>query len=266
MSHPSLAAARTAPSLRVLFSPTEYEAIVRQDLSSVTCVVFDVLRATSTMLEAMGNGATGIRPAREIAEATALRTRHPQALLAGERDGLRIRAHLTGIIDFDLGNSPREFTRDRVEGHEIIMTTTNGTRALEACRKAEFVHIASFGNLTALAQHLLSTGAASVCLVCAGTLENASFEDTLGAGALVDRLIKESGGRPPWPLDDSAQIAWDLYRSHQHRLSEAAQSARNGRRLLAQPELAGDVPVCFQEDRNPHVARLGADQVIRKIA
>jgi 2-phosphosulfolactate phosphatase len=177
-------------------------------------------------------------------------------LLAGERDGLRIRAHLTGGVDFDLGNSPREFTRDRVAGREIIMTTTNGTRALEACRKAESVHIASFGNLTALAQHLLSTGAASVCLVCAGTLENASFEDT---------LIKESGERPPWPLDDSAQIAWDLYRSHQHRLSEAAQSARNGRRLLAQPELAGDVPVCFEEDRNPHVVQLGADQVLRKI-
>jgi 2-phosphosulfolactate phosphatase len=260
------AAPPTAPSLRVLFSPAEYEAMDAKDLLGVTCVVFDVLRATSTMLEALGNGATGILPAREIAEALALRTRHPQALLAGERDGLRIRAHLTGGIDFDLGNSPREFTQSRVEGHEIIMTTTNGTRALEACRKAKFVHIASFGNLTVLAQHLLSTGAASVCLVCAGTLENASFEDTLGAGALVDRLIKESGGRPPWPLDDSAQIAWDLYRSHQHRLSQAAQSARNGRRLLAQPELAGDVPVCFQEDRNPHVARLGADQVIRKIA
>lgn len=260
------AAPQTAPSLRVLFSPAEYEAIDAKDLLGVTCVVFDVLRATSTMLEALGNGATGILPARQIAEALDLRTRHPQALLAGERDGLRIRAHLTGGIDFDLGNSPREFTRSRVEGRKIIMTTTNGTRALDACRQAESVHIASFGNLTALGRHLLSTGTASLCLVCAGTLENASFEDTLGAGALVDRLIQESSGRPPWPLDDSAQIAWDLYRSHQHRLSEAAQSARNGRRLLAQPELAGDVPVCFQEDRNPHVARLGADEVIRKIA
>ncbi|MCX6862501.1 MAG: 2-phosphosulfolactate phosphatase, partial [Verrucomicrobia bacterium] len=100
MSHPTIAAVRPAPSVRVLFSPTEYEAIARQDLSGVTCVVFDVLRATSTMLEALSNGATGIRPAREIAEAIALRGRHPQALLAGERDGLRIRAHQTGGIDF----------------------------------------------------------------------------------------------------------------------------------------------------------------------
>ena len=265
MSHPTTTAARPAPSLRVLFSPTEYEAIIRQDLSGVTCVVFDVLRATSTMLEALGNGATGIRPAREISEATALRTRHPQALLAGERDGLRIRAHLTGSIDFDLGNSPREFTRDRVEGREIIMTTTNGTRALEACRKARAVYIASFGNLTAMARHLVASQTEYLWLICAGTLENASFEDALGAGALVDRLLKETSGPQAWSLDDSSQITWDLYRGHRHQLLEAARCARNGRRLLAQPELAGDIPVCFEEDRNPHVVQLGADQVLRKI-
>ena len=265
MSHPTLAAARPAPSLRVLFSPTEYEAIAHQDLSGVTCVVFDVLRATSTMLEALGNGATGIRPAREITEAIALRGRHPNALLAGERDGLRIRASQTGGIDFDLGNSPREFTRDRVEGREIIMTTTNGTRALEVCRRAQAVFIASFGNLTAVARHLVTSQTECLWLICAGTLENASFEDALGAGALVDRLLKETKGPQAWSLDDSSQIAWDLYRGHQHRLPEAARCARNGRRLLAQPELAGDIPVCFEEDRNPHVVQPGADQVLRKI-
>ena len=265
MSHPTIAAVRPAPSVRVLFSPTEYEAIARQDLSSVTCVVFDVLRATSTMLEALGNGATGIRPAREIAEAIALRGRHPDALLAGERDGLRIRAHQTGGVDFDLGNSPREFTRNRVEGREIIMSTTNGTRALEACRLARAVFIASFGNVSALARHLVQSHPERLWLICAGTLENASFEDTLGAGSLVDRLLKETSEPQAWSLDDSSQIAWDLYRGHQPRLPEAARCARNGRRLLAQPELAGDIPVCFQEDRNPHVVSLGADQVLRKI-
>ena len=259
------AAPPTAPSLRVLFSPAEYEAMNAKDLLGVTCVVFDVLRATSTMLEALGNGATGILPAREIAEALALRTGHPEALLAGERDGLRIRAHLTGGVDFDLGNSPREFTRDRVEGHEIIMTTTNGTRALEACRKARAVYIASFGNLTAMARHLVASQTEYLWLICAGTLENASFEDALGAGALVDRLLKETSGPQAWSLDDSSQITWDLYRGHRHQLLEAARCARNGRRLLAQPELAGDIPVCFEEDRNPHVVQLGADQVLRKI-
>lgn len=251
------------PALRVLFSPAEYEAIDASELREATCVVFDVLRATSTMLEALGNGALAILPAREISGALALKARHPEALLAGERDGLRIRAHQTGGVDFDLGNSPREFTRSRVEGRAIIMTTTNGTRALEACRGAGAVHIASFGNLSALARHLAASRPARLWLICAGTLENASFEDALGAGALVDRLLAQTGGPGAWTFDDSSQIAWDLYQRHRDRLPEAARNARNGRRLLSQPDLAGDVPVCFEEDRNPRVVTLGEDGILR---
>ena len=251
------------PALRVLFSPAEYEAIDASELRSATCVVFDVLRATSTMLEALGNGAQAILPTREIAGALALKARYPDALLAGERDGLRIRAHLTGGVDFDLGNSPREFTRCRVEGRSIIMTTTNGTRALDACRGARAVHIASFGNLSILARHLAASRPDRLWLICAGTLENASFEDTLGAGGLVDRLLAETGAPRSWAFDDSSQIAWDLYQCHRNRLPEAAGNARNGRRLLSQPELAGDVPVCFEEDRNPRVVTLGEDGVLR---
>ena len=260
----------SAPTIRVLFSPDEYEAIDAGTLAGVTCVVFDVLRATSTMLEALAHGATGIRTAREISGALDLRRCHPEALLAGERDGLRIRAERTGGVDFDLGNSPREFTRERVAGREIIMTTTNGTRALDACGGALAVHIASFGNLSALAGHLASrTGADAsgpLWLVCAGTLENASFEDALGAGALVDRLVTRQDGMRAWSLDDSAQIAREVYLAHRHRLVEAAALARNGRRLLAQPELAGDVPVCLEEDRNPRVVRRDADGVLRPVA
>lgn len=256
-----------APVIRVLFSPDEYEAVDRVMLGDVTCVVFDVLRATSTMLEALAQGATGIRTAREIPGALALKRQHPQDLLAGERDGLRIRADRTGGVDFDLGNSPREFTHGRVAGRGIIMTTTNGTRALDACAGARAVHIASFGNLSALAAHLTCrTGvdaSGPLWLVCAGTLENASFEDTLGAGALVDRLTTRPGGTGSWSLDDSAQIAREVYRAHRHRLVEAAALARNGRRLLSQPELAGDVPVCLEEDRNPRVVRRDRDGVLR---
>ena len=106
----------------------------------------------------------------------------------------------------------------------------------------------------------------AIWLVCAGTLENASFEDTLGAGALVDRLTALEAGPVSWTMDDSAQIAREVYRAHRHRLVEAAALARNGRRLLAQPELAGDVPVCLEEDRNPRVVRRDADGVLRPVA
>src|SRR2546422_11748827 len=97
-------------TLEVLFAPAEFAALHQRDLSETACVVFDVLRATSTMVTALANGAAAIIPVAGIPEALAIRQRQPEVLLAGERDGLRIQADLTGSIAFDLGNSPREFT------------------------------------------------------------------------------------------------------------------------------------------------------------
>jgi len=94
-------------TLQVLFSPAEFAALPGWDLTRTTCVVFDVLRATSSMTTALFNGADAVYPVAEIPEALAFRKAHPQALLAGERNGVRIRADQTGEVDFDLGNSPR---------------------------------------------------------------------------------------------------------------------------------------------------------------
>lgn len=88
--------------IEILFTPAEFAVLPGRDLSDTTCVVFDVLRATSTMLTALGNGAAGIVPVVEIEEALAWRARQPDILLAGEREGLRIRAAQTGSVDFDL--------------------------------------------------------------------------------------------------------------------------------------------------------------------
>src|SRR5262245_32683092 len=109
-------------TLEVLFTPTEFIALKQRDLSDTVCVVFDVLRATSSMITALANGAAAIIPVTDISEALAWRQRDPAVLLAGERDGLRIRAALTGSADFDLGNSPREFARDKVAGKTVVMT------------------------------------------------------------------------------------------------------------------------------------------------
>src|SRR5580704_10388577 len=102
--------------IEVLFTPAEFRALNRRDLSRSTCVVFDVLRATSTIVTALANGAKAIIPVSEISEALALRAKDLDILLAGERDGLRIGGALTHGIEFDFGNSPREFTADRVAG------------------------------------------------------------------------------------------------------------------------------------------------------
>src|SRR6266498_2781299 len=101
-------------SIEVLFSPAEFAALAQRDLSRTACVVLDILRATTTMMTALANGAEAIVPVAEIPEALAVKAQRPEVLLAGERDGLRIRAEHTGGIDFDLGNSPREFLAEKV--------------------------------------------------------------------------------------------------------------------------------------------------------
>ena len=248
--------------IEVLFTPAEFAALAGRDLSATTCVVFDVLRATSTMLEALANGATAIHPVADIAEALAWKAKSPDVLLAGERDGLRIHAGLTGGIEFDLGNSPREFTTERVAGRRIVMTTTNGTRALKACAHARTVLVASFANLAATADRLLQDAPEHLLLVCSGTGEHTSYEDVLGAGALADRI---------WPLtvgakiDDAAQIARNLFRMAEGDLLTAVRHARNGRRLLDIPELAQDVALCLQPDRFGFAAELGVDGAVRRL-
>jgi 2-phosphosulfolactate phosphatase len=249
----------TPTSLEVLFAPAELTLLSQRDLHQTVCVVFDVLRATSTMVTALGHGATAILPVAEIPEALSLRQRQPEVLLAGERDGLRIEGHLTGGVSFDLGNSPREFTAARIKGKAIAMTTTNGTRALRACAAASAVLLGSFLNLRATARFIQEQKPAHLLLVCSGTLDQAAYEDLLGAGALCDWLWPEySGGA----VADSAHIARRLFRLEQNDLLGAVAQSRNGRRLLAQPELREDVPFCFQRDLFSLVAEMGKDGAI----
>jgi 2-phosphosulfolactate phosphatase len=250
----------TLTGLEVLFAPAEFAALYQRDLRQTVCVVFDVLRATSTMVTALGNGATAIVPVAEIPEAIHLRSLQPDILLAGERDGLRIEADLTGGVSFDLGNSPREFTAARVQGKTIAMTTTNGTRALRACAPASAVLVASFLNLRATAQCIQSQRPTNLLIVCSGTLEQAAAEDALGAGALCDLLWSDYGAGM---VSDSGYIARRLFQFAQHDLLGAVSQSRNGRRLLAKPDLRDDVPFCLQRDRFDFVAALGTDGAVR---
>ena len=249
--------------LEVTFTPAEFAALRQRDLSQTVCVVFDVLRATTSMVTALTNGAREIIPVCEIAEAVALRQARPDLLLAGERNGLRILRAQTGSVDFDLGNSPREFTRDRVGGRAMAITTTNGTRALQACRGARRVLVGSFLNLGAVADWLARERVEKLLVVCSGTLEEASYEEVLGAGALCDAVWEQfSGGL----VADSAQVAREIYRQGSGDLLAAVQRARNARRLLALPELREDVTVCLQRATTNVLAELGADGVVRRVS
>jgi 2-phosphosulfolactate phosphatase len=272
-------------SLEAILSPKELPALAKRDLRDTICVVFDVLRATSTFVTALHNGAKAIVPVSEIAEALAIRQKQPDVLLGGERDGVKIRAAQTGGIDFDLGNSPREYTPERVSDKKIVSTTTNGTRALRACAGAQTVLAASFLNLAATARSIQRLPAEFLVLVCAGTGDSIAAEDVLGAGALAELLIRwgETTGEPKgeqnsqpsgsrvrsphqignYEFSDSARTAIEAWRQAKSNLAAAVSDAENARRLLAIPELREDVAFCLQSDVIDLTAALGRDGDIR---
>ena len=181
--------------IEAILTPAELPALAQRDLRATACVVFDVLRATSTFVTALHHGAKAIIPVSEIAEALQIkkseaRSQKPELiLLGGERNGVRIS---TGGINFDLGNSPREYTPEKVRGKTIVSTTTNGTRALRACVGAKTILASSFLNLRATAEFLRRNNFENILLVCAGTGENQADEDVLAAGALCELLAGSS--------------------------------------------------------------------------
>ena len=250
-------------NVSVLHTPADFAALATRCLDDTACVVFDVLRATSSIVTALSHGAEAILPVREIADALNERRRDPSLLLAGERHGLRIGASLTGDVEFDFGNSPREFLPERVRGSRIAITTTNGTRALQSCRHARWVLASSFLNLGSTTRYLRTLDASEVVIICSGTGEKSAYEDVLGAGALCSRLMQE---HPASLHDDSALMARTLFDRARGDLVGAFQRSENGRRLLTLPELAADIAVCANTDTLKSVALADAQGWLRSVA
>ena len=160
-------------------------------------VALDVLRATTTLAFARRNGAARVIPFASPAEAVAFRDAHPGALACGEREG-RI------VPGFDLGNSPGEFTRERVEGRALAFASTNGSRALLAASRCRRRLLGSFAALSAVVQALASER--EIWLVCAGKLGSFALEDAACAGAIAARLT----ARGAELANDAARLAATL--------------------------------------------------------
>jgi len=240
--------------IEVILAPAELPALAGRDLSGTACVVFDVLRATSAFVTALHNGASAIIPVSEISEAMDIGKKRPDVLLGGERNGVKIR---TVEGEFDFGNSPREYTPEKVRGKTIVSTTTNGTRALRACAGAKTVLAGSFLNMGATAKFLRESNFENLLLVCAGTGERTALEDVLAAGALGEILL--GGGTAE--LSDSAQIALAAFHQTKGDLTRAIGKSENARRLLAIPDLRDDVEFCLQRDIFDFVAALDGDAI-----
>jgi 2-phosphosulfolactate phosphatase len=205
-------------------------------LAGATALVIDVLRASTTMITALAHGCRVLLPVAEVEEARRRALDVPGALLAGERGG-------DPPAGFDLGNSPLEFTPERVGGRTIVFTTSNGTRALLAARPATAVGVAGFVNLTAAAAWALRQGR-DLVVMCAGELGARSIEDETCAGLLVDRLLGVEPGAVASAAAAAAAAAARPYAKDLVRLAHDAPHARH----LADQGRAADVTACFTLD------------------
>jgi 2-phosphosulfolactate phosphatase len=202
-------------------------------------VVIDVLRATSTIVTALDNGAAGIIPVRETDEAIAVMKRvgRERVLLCGERKSIL-------IAGFDLDNSPASYTRERVAGKTLVLTTTNGTRALvEATREATAVYCAALLNRDAIVRRL-SASEGDARLQCAGSEGEPSFEDLLCAGAIADALMHLDRSIA---ITDAARVAATVYAANAKRITTAIASGTHAKSLIA-AGFAADVAACARID------------------
>jgi 2-phosphosulfolactate phosphatase len=228
--------------LTILHSPEQWRAIPEDQLRGSVAVVIDVIRATSTIATALAQGAASVVPVAKVEDAFAIKARNPQAILAGERGGQMVEG-------FDLGNTPEDFMRKRVNNRHVILTTTNGTQALAASRGARAVVTASLLNLDAVAERLQELRPPWLVL-CAGCNGFFGVDDAIVAGALAEALEK-----------DHAFI--HLWRSVKKDLTGALLGSEAGREL-ARVGLEKDVPYCAQVSKLSVVPVLGADGVLRR--
>lgn len=225
----------------VLFGVQQMTA---QDVQGRVVAVIDVLRASTTIAVALSNGARAVIPA-ESPDAAVTRSKQLERgafLLAGERRMLK-------MDGFDLGNSPREHTREAVEGKTVLLSTTNGTKALLAVQGARDVVVASYVNLTAVSAMLRAAlrGGADITIVCAGQDRQFALEDAACAGRYVLHVSKRLAGVE---INDAALAASLIDKKYGNNLTQLFNTAVHGRNLAA-AGFADDLGVCAAVDSYP---------------
>ena len=203
------------------------QQVTPQDVQGRVVAVIDVLRASTTIAVALANDARAVLPF-ESSEEMITRSKHLERgsfLLAGERRMLKIEG-------FDLGNSPLEHTREAVEGKTVLLTTTNGTKALLAVQGARDVVVASYVNLTAVSAMLRTAlrGGHDVTLVCAGQDRQFALEDAACAGRYVHTVSKRLTGVD---TNDAAYAASLIDKKFGDNLMRLFNTAAHGRALAA---------------------------------
>ena len=222
--------------LDVLLTPGE---LVPSEIAGRTVVVLDVLRASTTIVEALAAGARTLYPVATIEEAIGLAKTlgRDEVLLAGERKALPIEG-------FDLGNSPGEFTAERVGGKIVVMSTTNGTIAITAAAGSARVLVGSWLNFQAVVDELARSRAEPV-LLCAGRDRSFGLEDAVCAGQMAAALMKA----PPeveWETNDGAVAALALAEEFPDPAALFPHTAAG--RVITEAGLGEDLDYCARTD------------------
>jgi 2-phosphosulfolactate phosphatase len=207
-----------------------------EELLGGSAIVIDVLRSTTTIVHALAAGAREVVPCAEVDEARRIARQFPpdQVVLGGERGGLAVKG-------FDLGNSPEDYTPARLRGKTLVITTTNGTRAMAHARTAAQIFLGAFVNVSALCEQL--QGRQAIHILCSGTEGQSSDDDNLLAGMMVDRLQRGDGlghvlnaqaitAQEMWLHKFALPLALGAERLEPERLAEALRDTPGGRNLV----------------------------------
>jgi len=207
-----------------------------ESLADKTVIVFDVLRATTTITSAFAAGIPSIHVFAELDDAKrAAASTNPRPILIGELNALPA----PGV---DLGNSPRQFTKEHA-GRDIFMATTNGTKAMAAARSAAKMFTGALVNASAVSHAALETGR-SVLLLCSGTAGAISMEDTIGAGAVCQKLA-DAGY---FLANDVARMARRLFLACREDLPNILRETQGGRNNI-KVGLDADIAYAAQLDK-----------------
>lgn len=209
-----------------------------QKIYGKTAIVLDIFRCTSTIITASANGCSEIIPVLNAEEAVEVSSKLEQGsfIIAGESGGKK-------FSSFDLGNSPYEFTKEKVYGKKIILTTTNGTRAIKACKPAKNVLIGGFINAGAVTSYALGYSR-DIVIVCSGSKGRLALEDVMGAGFIVSQLkqyteeIRQS---------ELAKTFYYLHKYFKEHLSKILATTRSGFNLK-KLGYAADMDFCLQKN------------------
>lgn len=219
------------PNIQVCLSPALFPFQINEN---AIVVVVDILRATSSICEAFRNGVEKIIPVGTVEET--LDYKSNGYIVAAERDGI--------VLDFaDFGNSPDNFTRELVCGRSIAYSTTNGTKTIHIASSCKSVIIGSFLNISAVCDWLINAGD-DVIILCAGWKNRVNIEDSIYAGALVDRLMCASH----YVTDcDSAKIARSMWQTNCNNLAGFVGLSAQKKRL-EKNKLDGCIEYCLSMD------------------